>query len=67
MEVDVDPGRGVMACFLDRELALRAAQRELIALEQFNKEENQLRTPFKIRCVMNEGDVVIFEDGASKK
>jgi class 3 adenylate cyclase len=58
---------GVMACFLDRELALRAAQRVLIALEQFNKEENQLRTPFKIRCGMNEGDVVIFEDSALEK
>lgn len=58
---------GVMACFLDRELALRAAQHILNSLERFNAEENQLLTPFKIRCGMNEGDVAIFEDSALEK
>jgi class 3 adenylate cyclase len=58
---------GVMACFLDRELALKAAQHVLTALERFNKEENQLRTPFKIRCGLNEGEVVIFADSALEK
>jgi class 3 adenylate cyclase len=58
---------GVMACFLDRELALSAAQRILSALDRFNRSENQLRTPIKIRCGLNEGDVAIFEDSALEK
>jgi class 3 adenylate cyclase len=58
---------GVMACFLDPELALRATQHVLDALESFNKQENQLRTPFKIRCGLNDGDVAIFDDSALEK
>ena len=58
---------GVMACFLDRELAVTAAQEILSALGAFNHDENQLRTPIKIRCGLNEGDVAIFEDSALEK
>ncbi len=58
---------GVMACFLDRELAVSAAQQILSALETFNRDENQLRTPIAIRCGLNEGHVAIFEDSALEK
>jgi class 3 adenylate cyclase len=58
---------GVMACFLDRELAVTAAKQILSALEAFNRDENQLRTPIKVRCGLNEGDVAIFEDSALEK
>jgi class 3 adenylate cyclase len=58
---------GVMACFLDRELALTAAQQILSALDEFNRTENQLRTPIKVRSGLNEGDVAIFEDSALEK
>lgn len=58
---------GVMACFLDRDLAIAAAQQVLVALEAFNASENQLRTPIKVRCGLNEGEVVIFEDSALEK
>ncbi len=58
---------GVMACFLDRDLAMAAAQQVLMALEAFNASENQLRTPIKVRCGLNEGEVVIFEDSALEK
>lgn len=58
---------GVMACFLDRELALTAAQQILSALDAFNRDENQLRTPIEVRCGLNEGDVAIFEDSALER
>lgn len=58
---------GVMACFLDRELAVTAAVEILSALEGFNRDQNQLRTPIKVRCGLNEGDVAIFEDSALEK
>lgn len=58
---------GVMACFLDRDLAMAASQQVLIALEAFNASENQLRTPIAVRCGLNEGEVVIFEDSALEK
>jgi class 3 adenylate cyclase len=58
---------GVMACFLSRDLAVNAAQEILSALEQFNREENQLRTPIKIRCGLNDGEVTIFEDSSLEK
>ncbi|MGH9862693.1 MAG: protein kinase domain-containing protein [Candidatus Acidiferrales bacterium] len=53
---------GVMICFLQRELAVRAAQRVLQSLEHFNKTYNRLRTPFRLRCGINEGEVPIYED-----
>ncbi|HET9029124.1 MAG TPA: hypothetical protein VFN49_03035 [Candidatus Aquilonibacter sp.] len=58
---------GVMACFLDRELAVSAAQQILSSLAQFNRSENQLRTPIAIRCGLNEGEVTIFEDSQLEK
>jgi class 3 adenylate cyclase len=58
---------GVMACFLDRDLAVSAAQQILSSLARFNDAENQLRTPIAVRCGLNEGDVAIFEDSALEK
>ena len=58
---------GVMICFLDRELAFGAAQRILQSLKRFNELENRLRTPFSVRCGMNEGEVPIYEDSRLEK
>ena len=58
---------GVMACFLDRDLAVSAAQQILASLAEFNRTENQLRTPIAIRAGLNEGEVAIFEDSALEK
>ncbi len=58
---------GVMACFLDRDLGVSAGQRVLAELERFNRDENQLRTPIEVRCGLNDGDVVIFEDSQLEK
>jgi len=53
---------GVMACYLNREQAVLAAKTILTRLADFNAHENQLKTPFQIRCGANEGLVVVFED-----
>jgi class 3 adenylate cyclase/predicted Ser/Thr protein kinase len=53
---------GVMICFLQRELAVGAAQRILQGLDEFNAKYNRLRTPFQARCGINEGEVRIYED-----
>jgi len=53
---------GVMICFLDRDKALASAKTILEKLDQFNRRDNKLKTPFHVRCGMNEGDVAIFED-----
>lgn len=58
---------GVMACFLDRDLAVSSAKQCLIFLKKFNEHDNHLRTPFQVRAGLNEGDVVIFEDSALEK
>lgn len=58
---------GVMTCFLDRQLALGAAQRLLIDLRTFNAEKNKLRTPIEVRAGMSEGEVSIFEDTPMEK
>ncbi|MGC8486067.1 MAG: hypothetical protein ACP5O6_10640 [Candidatus Baltobacteraceae bacterium] len=58
---------GVMACFLDRDLGVAAGQRVLAALAPFNRDENQLRTPIEVRCGLNDGEVVIFEDSQLEK
>ncbi len=58
---------GVMACFLDRDLGVAAGQRVLSELEPFNRNENQLRTPIEVRCGLNDGEVVIFEDSQLEK
>lgn len=53
---------GVMICFLDRDKALASGKSILEKLEAFNRRDNKLKTPFQVRCGMNEGDVAIFED-----
>jgi len=56
-----------MACFLDRELAVAAAQRILADLIEFNRSKNQMRTPIEVRCGLNDGEVSIFEDSQLEK
>ena len=58
---------GVMICFLDRELAVGAGQRVLQSLKKFNENDNKLHTPFSVRCGLNEGEVVIYEDSKLEK
>lgn len=58
---------GVMACFLDRDLAVSAAKQCLIFLKKFNAHDNHLRTPFQVRAGLNEGDLAIFEDSSLEK
>ena len=53
---------GVMVCFLDLDLAIAAAQSVLRRLRKFNRSDNLLRTPIKVRCGLNEGEVALFED-----
>jgi len=53
---------GVMVCFLQLDLAIAAAQSALRRLRKFNRTDNLLRTPIKVRCGLNEGEVAIFED-----
>lgn len=53
---------GVMVCFLQRELAVGAAQRILQNLDNLNATSNRLRTPFRARCGVHEGEVPIYED-----
>jgi class 3 adenylate cyclase len=53
---------GVMVCFLDVRHALEAAQRVLTGLKALNASRNELPHPFRVRCGLNEGEVVIFED-----
>lgn len=57
---------GVLACFLQTELAVAAAQRLLESLEKFNQIENRLRAPFQVRCGLNEGELAIYEDSRLK-
>jgi class 3 adenylate cyclase len=58
---------GVMICFLNREDAVKAAQTILEKLLVFNERENTLKTRFDVRCGINEGDVVIFDDSDVEK
>ena len=58
---------GVMVCFLDVRHALDAAQRVLQGLKVFNSGLNQLSQPFRVRCGLNEGEIVIFEDSKLEK
>ncbi len=53
---------GVMVCFLQLDLAIAAAQSVLHRLRKFNRSDNLLRTPIRVRCGLNEGEVAIFED-----
>lgn len=58
---------GVMVCFLQADLAVAAAIRILTRLKRFNEHDNKLRTPFQVRCGINEGEVQIFEDSKLEK
>jgi class 3 adenylate cyclase len=58
---------GVMVCFLQVELGVGAAQRVLQSLKKFNESDNRLRTPFRVRCGLNEGEVRIYEDSKLEK
>jgi class 3 adenylate cyclase len=58
---------GVMVCFLDVRHALDAAQRVLQGLKGLNSRLEELRQPFRVRCGLNEGEVVIFEDSKLEK
>lgn len=58
---------GVMVCFLELRHGVEAAQRVLKGLKGLNATRNQLRRPFSVRCGLNEGEVVIFEDSKLEK
>ena len=58
---------GVMVCFLQLDLAIAAGQAVLKNLRDFNATENKLRTSFRVRCGLNEGDVAIYEDSKLEK
>jgi class 3 adenylate cyclase/tRNA A-37 threonylcarbamoyl transferase component Bud32 len=58
---------GVMVCFLQLDLAVAAGQTVLKSLKEFNATENKLRTSFKVRCGLNEGEVAIYEDSKLEK
>ncbi|MGE5325949.1 MAG: protein kinase domain-containing protein [Deltaproteobacteria bacterium] len=58
---------GVMVCFLQADLAVAAGIRIIQRLKKFNENDNKLRTPFKVRCGVNEGEVQIFEDSKLEK
>ncbi|MBZ5543594.1 MAG: protein kinase [Acidobacteriia bacterium] len=58
---------GVMVCFLQVDLAVAAGQAVLKGLKEFNTTENRLRTSFRVRCGLNEGEVAIYEDSKLEK
>jgi class 3 adenylate cyclase/tRNA A-37 threonylcarbamoyl transferase component Bud32 len=58
---------GVMVCFLQVDLAVAAGQQVLKGLKEFNATENRLRTSFRVRCGLNEGEVAIYEDSKLEK
>ena len=58
---------GVMVCFLQLDLAVAAGQEVLKGLKEFNATENRLRTSFRVRCGLNEGEVAIYEDSKLEK
>lgn len=58
---------GVMVCFLQLDLAVAAGQAVLKGLKEFNATENKLRTSFRVRCGLNEGEVAIYEDSKLEK
>jgi class 3 adenylate cyclase len=59
---------GVMICFLNREDAIEAGKTILEKLLPFNAGGgNALKTRFDVRCGVNEGEVVVFEDSDLEK
>ncbi len=55
---------GAMICFLNLPDAIKAGQGILRQLPAFNERRNRLKGTFDVRCGVNEGEVVIFEDSA---
>ena len=53
---------GVMTCFLTADDAATAGRRLLTELEWFNRDVHQLRTPFRVRCGMNVGEVMFPDE-----
>ena len=58
---------GVMVCYLQVGNAVEAARRVIEGLKGFNSVRNELRQPFRVRCGLNEGEVIIFEDSKLEK
>lgn len=58
---------GAMICFLNLSDAIKAAQTILQQLPALNQSGNRLKAQLAVRCGVNEGDVVIFEDSALEK
>jgi class 3 adenylate cyclase/tRNA A-37 threonylcarbamoyl transferase component Bud32 len=58
---------GVMVCFLQLDLAVAAGQQVLKGLKDFNTTDNKLRTSFRVRAGLNEGEVAIYEDSKLEK
>jgi len=58
---------GVMVCFLQLDLAVAAGQAILRRLKDFNQKHNKLRTSFRVRSGLNDGEVAIFEDSKLEK
>jgi class 3 adenylate cyclase len=58
---------GAMICFLNLSDAVKAGQSILRQLPAFNERRNRLKDKFDVRCGVNEGEVVIFEDSTVEK
>jgi class 3 adenylate cyclase len=58
---------GAMVCFLNLTDAVTAAQTILRELPDLNDRDNRLKARLSVRCGVNEGDVVIFDDSAIEK
>jgi class 3 adenylate cyclase len=57
-------GDGVMCVFTNDQDAIRAGNLLLEDLPRFNATQNKCNTPFKIRCGVNAGEVVMDESGS---
>lgn len=58
---------GVMVCFVNLADAIKAGQSILKELPAFNDRGNRMKAKFEVRCGVNEGEIVIFEDSAIEK
>lgn len=52
-------GDGMMCLFADETQALRAARRIQEGIHRFNREQNRLGVPFRLRCGVSAGEVAI--------
>ncbi len=50
---------GLMTCFSSVDDAVAAARKLLVELDGFNREGHRLRDPFRIRCGLNFGEVLL--------